>query len=107
MLLNSQVAQLYYSYRIIEQRIAIARQNAEIQKRSYEITEKTFASGQESELDLQQAKSQYLGTLSIIPGLQITLIQTRNALATLLVRPPGPIPELTPGNKVLPTISLV
>jgi NodT family efflux transporter outer membrane factor (OMF) lipoprotein len=106
-LLNSQVAQFYYSYRIIEQRIAIARQNAEIQKRSYEITEKTFASGQESELDLQQAKSQYLGTLSIIPGLQILLIQTRNALATLLARPPGEIAELTPGDGVIPKISLV
>lgn len=106
-LLNSQVAQLYYSYRIIEQRIAIARQNAEIQKRSFEITEKTFASGQESELDLQQAKSQYLGTLSIIPGLQILLIQTRNALATLLARPPGEIAELTPGDGVIPKINLV
>ena len=106
-LLSSQVTQLYYSYRVAEQRIAIASKNAEIQKRSYEITKKTFASGQESELDLQQAKSQYLGTLSIIPGLQILLIQTRNALATLLARPPGPISELTPGNGVIPEISLV
>ncbi len=106
-LLSSQVTQLYYSYRVAEQRIVIASKNAEIQKRSYEITEKTFASGQESELDLQQAKSQYLGTLSIIPGLQILLIQTRNALATLLARPPGPISVLTPGNGVIPEISLV
>jgi NodT family efflux transporter outer membrane factor (OMF) lipoprotein len=106
-LLSSQVAQLYYSYRVAEQRIAIARKNAEIQKRSYEITQKTFASGQESELDLQQAKSQYLGTLSIIPGLQVLLIQTRNALATLLARPPGEIPGLTPGEAAIPKISLV
>jgi NodT family efflux transporter outer membrane factor (OMF) lipoprotein len=106
-LLSSQIAQLYYVYRVTEQRIVIARENARLQKRSFEITEQTYASGQESELDLQQAKSQYLGTLATIPSLQIALIQTRNALAALLARPPGPIPELTPGNKVLPTISLV
>jgi NodT family efflux transporter outer membrane factor (OMF) lipoprotein len=106
-LLSSQVAQLYYSYRVTERRIAIARNNVEIQKRSFEITEKNFAQGQESELDLQQAKSQYLGTLSTIPNLQISLIQTRNALATLLARPPGAIPELTPRDDNLPTIESV
>ena len=106
-LLSSQVAQLYYSYRVTERRIAIARNNVEIQKRSFEITEKNFAGGQESELDLQQAKSQYLGTLSTIPNLQISLIQTRNALATLLARPPGAIPELTPRDDSLPTIKSV
>lgn len=106
-LLSSQVAQLYYSYRVAERRIAIARNNVEIQKRSYEITEQNFAQGQESELDLQQAKSQYLGTLSTIPNLQISLIQNRNALATLLARPPGKIPELTPADDGLPTIKSI
>jgi len=57
--------------------------------------------------NLQQAKSQYLGTLSIIPGLQVLLIQIRNTLATLLTRPPGEMPGLTPGEAEIPKISLV
>lgn len=103
-LLSAQVADLYYAYRTTELRIGIARENAAIQKRSYEITERVYQSGQKSELDLQQAKTQYLATLSTIPDLQITLAKTRNALATLLGRPPGDLPELAGRPAALPAV---
>ncbi len=107
-LLISQVADLYFNYRTLEQRIEIAKNNAEIQKRSFDITEKLYQEGQDSELDLQQAKSQYLATLSTIPKLQILLTKSRNALATLLARPPGDIPELslTP-SQTLPLVDTI
>ena len=66
MLLSAQVADLYFAYRTTLLRIDIAQQNAAIQKRSFEITEKIFKAGQDSELDLQQAKTQYLATLATI-----------------------------------------
>jgi NodT family efflux transporter outer membrane factor (OMF) lipoprotein len=97
-LLSAQVADLYFAYRTIELRIAIARENAALQKRSYEITEQIYRSGQESELDLQQARTQYLATLATIPELQISLTKTRNALGVLLGRPPGDLAEL--GNPI-------
>ena len=103
-LLTAQVADLYYAYRTIELQIEIARENAAIQKRSYEITERIFKSGEQGELDLQQARTQYLATLSTIPELQITLIQIRNALTTLLGRPPGEIPELAGDTRKLPSV---
>lgn len=103
-LLAAQVAETYFAYRTTALRIAIARENAAIQKRSYEITEKVYASGEQSELDLQQAKTQYLATLATIPELQISLTKTRNALATLLGRPPGDLPELGEGTPGLPRI---
>ncbi len=103
-ILAAGVADLYYAYRLTEARIAIAKKNAKTQKRSFEITTKLFESGEESELDLQQAKTQYLATLSTIPELEFTLIQTRNALGVLLGRPPGKIPELKAGNRLLPVI---
>jgi len=93
-LLSAQVADLYYAYRTTELRVNIARENATIQKRSFNITEQIYNSGQGSELDLQQAKTQYLATLSTIPDLQITLTKTRNALCALLGRAPGNLPEL-------------
>lgn len=55
-------------------------------------------------MDLQQAKTQYLATLASIPALQITLIKTRNAISTLLGRPPGEIPELARKLDSLPRI---
>ena len=103
-LLAAQVADLYFSYRTTLARIAVARQNAAIQKRSLEITTRLYNGGQQSELDLQQAKAQYLTTLSSVPPLEITLVQTRNALAALLARPPGELPELASIPEELPSV---
>jgi NodT family efflux transporter outer membrane factor (OMF) lipoprotein len=104
-LLSAQVADLYFAYRTNLARIAIARENARIQQRSLEITERLYKGGQQSELDLQQAKTQYLTTLSTIPPLEISLIQTRNALAALLGRAPGELPELAGLAESLPELS--
>ncbi len=93
-LLAAQLADAYFFYRTTQARITIAHENANIQKRSYEITTNVFESGEGSELDLQQAKTQYLATLSTIPELEITLAQTRNAIAILLGKQPGVLPQL-------------
>jgi outer membrane protein TolC len=93
-LLRAQMAKTYFALRTAEARLKIARDNAEQQKRSYEITEKLFNSGQNAELDLQQAKTQYLGTLSSIPEFASQVQRTRNALTGLIGRPPGPLPQL-------------
>jgi NodT family efflux transporter outer membrane factor (OMF) lipoprotein len=103
-LLNAQIADLYFAYRTTQLRIVIARENAAIQKRSFEITDKIFKSGNGSELDVQQAKTQYLATLATIPNLELTLIQTRNALSALLGRAPGDLPELAGEIEKLPDI---
>jgi NodT family efflux transporter outer membrane factor (OMF) lipoprotein len=105
-LLNAQVADLYFGYRALQLRIDIARENAAIQKRSYEITEKVFRSGEQAELDLQQAKTQYLATLATIPDLQVALTKTRNALGGLLGRPPGELPELVEPLERLPVAEI-
>lgn len=104
-LLIAQVADLYYAYRTILLRIDIANKNARIQKRSYEITEALFKSGENAELDLQQAKAQYMATLSSIPALEIGLAQIRNNLCVLLGRPPGNLPELDNEIKALPVVN--
>ena len=90
-LMAAQVASFYCSIRTLEARLVIARENAALQKRSLEIAERLFKGGDESELDVQQAKAQYLGTLATIPALESALRQTQNALSTLLARAPGPV----------------
>lgn len=106
-LLAAQVASAYYSYRTTQARIVIANKNADIQRRSYEITTNLYNSGESSELDLQQAKTQYLSTLSTIPELEISLNQTKNAIAVLIGKAPGVIPELNVNSKAyrLPEVS--
>jgi len=100
----AQVAGLYVNVRALEARLQIAHDNAAIQKRSYEITERLFKSGNNSELDVQQAKTQYLSTLASIPALESSLRQLQNALAALLGRPPGPLPEMATHTGEIPAI---
>ena len=94
-LLHAQVATTYFALRTAEARLRIAQENAKLQKRSYEITERLFKSGESDELDLQQAKTQYLGTLASIPQFESQIVLSRHALSILVGRPPGPLPELT------------
>ncbi|MGF6296713.1 NodT family efflux transporter outer membrane factor (OMF) lipoprotein [Paraburkholderia sp. WC7.3d] len=106
-LMHAQVADTYFTLRTAEARLRIARENAQLQKRSYEIAQKLFKSGESDELDLQQAKTQYLGTLSSIPDLESQIVLARHALSVLLGRPPGPLPELDvqPGKEgVVPLV---
>ncbi|MFM0140318.1 TolC family protein [Caballeronia grimmiae] len=93
-LLHAQVADTYFTMRTAEARLRIARENAQLQKRSYDIAQKLFRAGETDELDLQQAKTQYLGTLSSIPDLESQIVLARHALSVLMGRPPGPLPEL-------------
>src|SRR5688572_11258539 len=105
-LVAAQAASTYASIRTLELRLRIAHENAALQKRSLEITERLFASGNESELDVQQAKSLYLGTISTIPDLESGLRQAQNALGILLGRPPGPLPEMATGYEQIPEAGL-
>ncbi len=106
-LLAAQVTQSYYAYRTALRQVEIARENAALQERSLDITTKLFESGQSSELDVQQAKTQYLATISTIPSLEVTLKQIENALAILLARRPGNLPELAAVKADLPELNSV
>ncbi|TLM77331.1 efflux transporter outer membrane subunit [Microbulbifer harenosus] len=103
-LLAAEVATRYYDYKTTLQRIDIAQRNIALQERNVAITRALFASGQESELDLQQARTQLLATLATIPALKLTLSLQRNALCALLGRAPGDLPELAGVDDSLPDI---
>ena len=103
-LIAAQMARLYFSYKVTERRIVITRFNASIQQRSFEITQERFTEGDESELDFQQARTQYLATLSVIPQLELSLRNTRNAICVLLGKPPESIPELAESAFELPIV---
>jgi NodT family efflux transporter outer membrane factor (OMF) lipoprotein len=105
-LVASQAASLYAAIRTLEVRLRITHENAALQQRSLEITERLFESGNESELDVQQARTLYLGTIATIPELESSLRQTQNALSVLLARPPGPLPEMTESAERIPAASL-
>jgi NodT family efflux transporter outer membrane factor (OMF) lipoprotein len=93
-LLVAQVAETYVAIRTAEAQLQVARENVALQQRGLEITEARFRGGDVGELDVLQARTQLLGTQATIPQLEIGLQQARNALSTLLGRPPGDLAQL-------------
>jgi NodT family efflux transporter outer membrane factor (OMF) lipoprotein len=104
LVLRAEVARVYFAHRTLQERLAIVQQNLVLQRRSVEITELLFRRGAESELDVQQARTQLLATEASVPQLEAGIVQTRNALALLLGRPPGPLPELALSPPQLPLL---
>jgi len=103
-LLTAQVAQTYATIRLTEEQLRIAHQNIEIQRRSYEMIEVLTRLGDTSALDLQQSLTLLLGTEATVPSLKASLQQTKNALSTLLGRPPGDLTQFLGEDGTLPVI---
>jgi NodT family efflux transporter outer membrane factor (OMF) lipoprotein len=89
--LTAEVARTYVVIRTLEERLAVARANVEIQERSLKIAEVRFEAGAVTELDVQQARSLLRSTQALIPNLEASLRQGKNALAILLGRLPGEV----------------
>lgn len=82
--ITAEVARNYVNYRTFQERVLLSERNIDIQDRVVKITEVQFESGNVTELDVQQARTQLYNTKSALPGLKIGMMQSRNALAVLL-----------------------
>ena len=97
-LVTAQVVSTYVTIRILEEQLNIARENLKLQQRSYDIADVLYRYGQDSELDVQQAKSLLLSTKATVPDLEKQLSLAQNALNTLLGQSNGFVEKLiTPG----------
>ncbi len=91
---SAEIARNYINYRTAQERMFLSKQNIAIQQRVVEMTQVQFESGNVSELDVQQAKTQLYATEGALPGLSITRLQARNAIAVLLGTRPEDIDPL-------------
>jgi NodT family efflux transporter outer membrane factor (OMF) lipoprotein len=103
-IVTATVADIYALIRSTEEQLELARESYAIQERSYEITEILYRNGSSSELDALQAKTQLLGTAAVIPNLEQSLTQLKNALAVLLGRNPGNVDNILKGEGTLPDL---
>jgi NodT family efflux transporter outer membrane factor (OMF) lipoprotein len=93
-LVTAQVVSTYVTIRILEEQLRIAQENLKLQQRSYDIAEVLYRNGQDSELDVQQAKTLLLGTQATVPELETQLGLAQNALNTLLGQANGFVENL-------------
>jgi NodT family efflux transporter outer membrane factor (OMF) lipoprotein len=99
------VATNYVQLRTLEQQIAYAHYNVELQQQTLTIVDARFHAGTTSELDVHQSRSTLAQTEAQIPELEISLRETANRLCILLGIPPedlharlgtAPIPTAPP-----------
>jgi NodT family efflux transporter outer membrane factor (OMF) lipoprotein len=82
------VATLWFQSLALEERVDIARQNLTIAERVLRVVQARYDNGAASALELSQQRSTVLNQRKAIEPLEVSLRQTRSALAILLGRNP-------------------
>jgi len=89
--LVSSVAGDYIQLLGLDMQLMIARRTLETYAESVRLFELQFRYGQVSQMNLEQARTQYETAAGTIPQIESQIAQTENALSILLGRNPGPI----------------
>jgi multidrug efflux system outer membrane protein len=102
--LAAEVARTYFEMRGAEQQLAVARRNAENQRRTVSLTEDRLAAGRGTAFDTERAKSVLQLTLAAIPAIESQIAADRNRIATLVGRASNTLPANWLGAGELPTL---
>ena len=103
--LVSQVAQTYVTLRELDKNLEITKNIVKSLEEELRIAKIRFDEGYTSELELEQADSEYQRRSAFIPLYEQQIAITENALSVLLGRNPGPIPRgLTLDELKLPAV---
>ena len=102
--LISEVAATYVELRTTDERLRVARENADLQAESARVAdERLKAAALNSEVDAPQAKSNLDRTLAAIEALKILRRQSENRLAVLMGMPPHDLAYLLEGIRPVPS----
>ena len=102
--LAAEVARTYFEMRGAEQQLAVARRNAENQRRTVALTEDRLAAGRGTAFDTERAKSVLQLTLAAIPTIEARVAADRNRIATLVGRSSNTVSADWLGAGELPTL---
>lgn len=91
MTLVASVAQNYFQLRGLDEQLVITRRNLATYSDSVKLFELQFKYGQVSQMNVEQARTQYETAAATIPQIEDQIVQTENAISLLLGRNPGPV----------------
>lgn len=103
-ILLSEVANTYINIRTLEELIWVTRRNVAAQKDSLEIVKTRYRTGQTSQLDVEQAKTQLGQTQAQLPTQLSNLQVAKDKLAVLLGVTPEEVSQYLKGRKVIPRV---
>jgi NodT family efflux transporter outer membrane factor (OMF) lipoprotein len=102
--LAAEVARTYFELRGAEQQLAVARRNAENQRRTVSLTEDRLKAGRGNAFDTERAKSVLQLTLAAVPSIESQIAADRNRIATLVGRAANTLPADWLGVGTLPDL---
>jgi NodT family efflux transporter outer membrane factor (OMF) lipoprotein len=105
--LIGEVAATYVRVRVLDERLAVARDNVRVQQNSLEIARVRFEAGGTSELDVQQATTLLKDTEATIPRLEIERRQAIDSLCVLLGLPPNELTQELAGTARVPQVPAI
>ncbi len=103
--LSAEVARTYVTICTLEERIRLARKNAQIQEKGLQLVQDQLDAGMVTELDILQAKTLLASTQAAIPSLQAGLFTARHGLAVLLGMLPADLDAILTETEKIPEIS--
>jgi NodT family efflux transporter outer membrane factor (OMF) lipoprotein len=86
--LSAEVARSYFDLRGTQEQLAVARRNAENQRRTLELTERRLEAGRGTAFDTERARAQLSSTLAAIPALEARVAEAQFRIAVLAGRTP-------------------
>lgn len=89
--LTAAVATTYIQLLGLDDQLAVAKRSMAAYGESVALFDNQFRHGQVSQMVVEQARTQYETAAAEIPGIELAIIQTENALSILLGRNPGPV----------------
>lgn len=99
--LVSSVANTYIQLLGLDEQLSISKSSLATYAKSVQLFEKQFKYGQVSQMNVEQARTQYETAATAIPQIEQQIVQTENALSILLGRYPGHIPRGKAIDKIL------
>jgi outer membrane protein, multidrug efflux system len=89
--LVSSVATDYIQLLGLDEQLVVAKRSLASYEKSVKLFELQFRYGQVSQMNVEQARSQYETAAATVPQIESQIAQTENALSVLLGRNPGPV----------------
>ena len=91
--LTSEVARTYFELRGAQERLGVARRNADNQRRTLEVTQQRLDAGRGTAFDTERARTQLGFTLASIPALEAQVASSQYQIGVLVGRPPAKLAE--------------
>ena len=108
--LTAELARTYFELRGSEERLAVARRNADNQRRTLELTRERLDAGRGTAFDTERAQAQLSFTLASIPAIESAVAEAQYRIGVLVGRPPAAVAaELTRTARLpaLPAVTAV